>query len=234
MQPDATHIHKHSHTLAQDRRYRARFSYKFPMGEHQTPPVVWRSSPLFPHPPLLSLSPSLALCSSTFIHSFFPSFLPSSCISHTNCVFLVIFSFLLYLFNHWHLSRNVPFMWDKLSLCGLNVTKCHPVVLIMVCVWLHVCAAMRLDSSSQDCWAMKRVMMHTTSCIYTHQAHKYHHSHRLGPSTWSHSLGLRGRGEHGQSWQELLVCVCAKVYICSLWTCLSRLPSESIWPFTAI
>lgn len=58
---------------------------------------------------------------------------------------------------------------------------------------------------------MKRVMMHTTSCIYTNipntHTHEHQHSHRLKPSTRSHSLGLKGRGEHGQSWHELLVCV---------------------------
>ncbi len=69
---------------------------------------------------------------------------------------------------------------------------------------------------------MKRVMMYTTSCIYTPNTHTHTHththtnqhqpSHRLGPSTRSHSLGLRGRGEHGQSWHELLVCVC--MFVC--------------------
>lgn len=78
----------------------------------------------------------------------------------------------------------------------------------------------------------------TAPAVHTHQTHEDHHSHRLGPSTWSHSLGLRGRGERGQSWQVWCVCVCAvvrwgqcaKVYISSLWTCLSgKLPSESSW-----
>lgn len=48
-----------THTLTQDRRYRARFSYKFPMREHQTPPVVWQSSLLFPHPLLCPNAPTL-------------------------------------------------------------------------------------------------------------------------------------------------------------------------------
>lgn len=201
-----TYTNTHTHSLRTDATG-PDLATSFPWGNirrHQLSGAHLLCFPVLPSCPsphhLLSAPPL------SFIHSFLPSFFLHQ--SHK----LVILSFLLYLFNHRHLSRNVPFMWDKLSLCGLNVTKCQLVVLIMVCVWLHVCAAMRLDSSSQDCWAMKRVMMHTTSCIYTHQAHKYHHSHRLGPSTWSHSLGLRGRGEHGQSWQELLVCVCACVW----------------------
>lgn len=117
MQPDATHIHKHSHTLAQDRRYRARFSYKFPMGEHQTPPVVWRSSPLFPHPPLLSLSPSLALCSSTFIHSFFPSFLLLASVTQT------VFSLSFFLFFYTFLIIDI-----FQEMCPLCETNCLCVV----------------------------------------------------------------------------------------------------------
>lgn len=50
-----------THTLTQDRRYWARFSYKFPMREHQTPPVVWQSSLLFPHPLLCPNAPALIL-----------------------------------------------------------------------------------------------------------------------------------------------------------------------------
>lgn len=82
---DATRCQSHTQTLTQDRRYRATFSYKFPMGEHQTPLVVWRSPPLFPCPLLLSppLSPSLAL-SPLFI-IYFHSFLP--------CIFLLHYSF---------------------------------------------------------------------------------------------------------------------------------------------
>lgn len=96
MQPDAAHMHKHSHTL-QDRRYRARFSYKFPLGEHQTPPVVWRSSP-----PRLFHSPSLAACSSIFILSIF--FL----VVATQVVFPLHFIDSCNAFsNNWHLSRNV-------------------------------------------------------------------------------------------------------------------------------
>lgn len=79
--------------------------------------------------------------------------------------------------------------------------------------------------SYEDCYdAHHQLYIHT----------KHHHSHRLGLSTWSHSLGLRDCGERGQSWQ-VLFCVLgqrAKVYICSMWTCPSaRLLSESIWLF---
>lgn len=52
----------------------------------------------------------------------------------------------------------------------------------------------------------------TAPAVHTHQTHEHHHSHRLGPSTWSHSLGLRGRGERGQSWQ--VWCVCVYVQLC--------------------
>lgn len=56
--------------------------------------------------------------------------------------------------------------------------------------------------------------MHThNKQIYPH-THKRWHSHRLGPSTQSHSLGLRGHGEHGKSWHKLLsLCVCVCVHV---------------------
>lgn len=157
MQPDATHTHKHSHTVAQDRRYRARFSYKFPMGgntrRHQL-----SGAPLLCFL-VLSSCPSLLLYFHFFLlFSCSPRFCPQ------NNVFLVISSSLCFfnLFKHWHRSRNVSFMRGKLSLWVLRD---------------YVCAAMRLDSSSQDCWAMKRVMTHTTSCICTPNTHMSINAH---------------------------------------------------------
>lgn len=105
---DATRCPSHTqtlaHTLTQDRRYRARFSYKYPMGECQTPPVVWRSPPLFPHPLLLSppLSPPLVILYFllVFIYLFYG---PSN-------LLLFVISFLFYV------SSNVSFMRDKLCM----------------------------------------------------------------------------------------------------------------------
>lgn len=89
---------------------------------------------------------------------------------------------------------------------------------------------------------MKRVMMHTTSCIDTP-------SPQIPSFTQTgafHLISLIRSQRPWGAWPKLAraaslcvwVCVeggqCAKAYICSLWTCLSRLPSESIWPFTAI
>lgn len=126
MQPDATHIQKHSHKLTQYRRYGARFSCKFPHGgtPDATSCLALLSSVSLSSPVPLPITCSLLL--------YFHSLLLCSCIGHTNCV--------IYLFNCWHLSRIVSFMWDKLSSCGLNVNKCPPVVLITVCVTACVCS----------------------------------------------------------------------------------------------
>lgn len=169
---DATRCqwHTQTHTLGQDRRYRARFSYKFPMGEHQTPPVVWRSTPLFPCPLLFSPSLSQLLTLSSSGHpllSFFPPFFlyspPAVFIHQSAFVPQTVFSLPFHLppFPHCHQS----FMRDELSLCDLQVSTCQPVVFTVVS------AAMRLHCSRLDCWAMKRVMTHTTSCIYTPKTH---------------------------------------------------------------
>lgn len=205
MQPDASHTHQHSHTLTRDRRYRARFSYKFPKGKHQTPPVVWRSPPLFPHPLLLSpLLITLVLSlshteSSSPLLSFFDLFLYSPLLLN----YLASLSYSTLPFQS--LTSFKKCVWWPLWVSHVNV--CVGQSSWLWIVWLHACGATRLRSSSQDRWAMRRVMTHTTSCIQTPNTHKHRHSHRLGPSTRSHSLGLRGLREHGQSWHKLCVCV---------------------------
>lgn len=136
MQPDAAHMQKHSHTL-QDRRYRARFSYKFPLGEHQTPPVVCRSSP-----PRLFHSPSLAPCSSIFILSILFLWSWPHTLFSLRILLIPVMPFLITdIFQETcNLCEYVcELMWDMQSAWFLEVNKCQPAVLITVCVTACVC-----------------------------------------------------------------------------------------------
>lgn len=134
MQPDATHIQKHSHKLTQFRRYRARFSYKFPHGgtPDATSCLALLSSVSLSSPVPLPIPFSLLL----HFHSFLPS-----CISHTNCVPLFHFIFYFHTFLIIDIRQEMYLLCATNCLCvGLNVNKCQPVVLITVCATACMCS----------------------------------------------------------------------------------------------
>lgn len=240
MQPDASDTHKHTHSVRTDATG-PDLATSFPWGNTRRHQLS--GAPLLCFPVLSSCllpSPNCSL-SHPLVILYFHSFLPSSCIlllqysftsqllSHKLC-FPCHFIFPLFL-------TVISLLWEMSCLC-------------VICRWARVSQSSSLWWVQQwDCIAADWIaelwseLWRTLPAAYTHQrhTHKHQHSHRLRPSTRSHSLGLRGRGEHGQSWHELFVCVCAcvgqcaKVYICSPWTCLSSsLPCESSWPFTTI
>lgn len=230
MQLDAICTHTDSHTPMQDRRYRARFSYKFPKGNTRRHQLSGALLLCFP-----SLLVSFPL-SITHSASFILFFSASSTILFIHWPLNCSWSFHHFLtFNNSYLSRNESFFFLK----KWSLYVYQPIVFSTVCINAYVSSDEIGQQQSRSLSCEGSYDAHYTSCIYPHQTHP----HRLGPSTRSPSLGLRGRGEHGQSWHRLLMCVyiCAcvghyaKVYICSPWTCPSSSPpSESSWPLMAL
>lgn len=149
MQLDAICTHTDSHTLMQDRCYRARFSYKFPKGNTRRHQLSGALLLCFP-----SLLVSFPL-SITHSASFILFFSASSTILFIHWPLNCSWSFHHFLtFNNSHLSRNESFFFFKEMIFICLSANCfqHSVYKCICVEWWNWTAAVKITELWGELW----------------------------------------------------------------------------------